>query len=324
VGHLLKFAGGAWTCSADTGSATPGGSDSNVQYKSGASLAGSTGIKLDGTTIISRKEKVTSLAGDTTLGDHNVIAATVGAPGITLTLPAASSTTVGSYTIIIVDTGAGNLTLAPNGTDKINGVNASKARTGQFSGFNVTLIDGTNGWRVEETFTSMTKTLQVDAALCNGSTPYPGFDLPASNPAVPTCLTGTNTQQATLDYADSANTFAEFSLMLPTGWVLGIDADLYWLVTASGGSNAVKWTVATGCEAVAESYDVAYNTAQTITTNVGSNNNLTKSSQTSITTTGCAAGEEMHLKVGRDTTDTFTGTARLKKVVLTMRIVPQP
>jgi hypothetical protein len=102
-----------------------------------------------------------------------------------------------------------------------------------------------------------------------------------------------------------------------------MDIDLYWLVTASGGSNAVKWNVYTGCEATGASYDATFNSAQTITTSVGSNNNLTDSQQTAITLTGCSAGNEMHIKIERDTTDTFTGTARLKTIVLTVRITPQ-
>jgi hypothetical protein len=325
TGHILSVANGDFTCSADSaGAGAPAGSDGNTQYKSGAAFAGSTGMNLDGTTILSVKNKVTALSTNTTLGAHNVIAATVGAGGITLTLPAAASTTVGHYSIVIVDTGTGNLTLAPNGTDKLNGVNASKARTGQFGGFQVDLIDGTNGWWVSELYNSLTKTIQVDAALCNNATAYPGLDLPTANAPTPTCLTGGNTQQGVLDYADGADSSAQFSLMLPTGWVLGIDADVYWLVTASGGSNAVKWTLATGCGATGETYNSTFNAAQTVTTNVLANDLLTKSSQASITTTGCAAGEEMHVKIGRDTTDTFTGTARLKKVVLTARIIPQP
>jgi hypothetical protein len=326
IGHLLSILSGNGTCSADAsgGGASPGGSDSYAQYKSSTSFAGTSGLKLDGTTIIALKNKVTAVSTNTTLGDHNFVAATVGAGGITVTLPSAASTTVSRYTIAIVDAGVGNLTLAPNGTDKLNGVNASKVRTGQFSGYTVDLVDSSNGWWVTETYTSLTKTVQVDLATCTNVTAYASVDLPTTNAPTPNCLTGSNTQQATLDFADSANQTAQFSLLLPTGWVLGIDFDLYWLVTTGGGSNAVKTTVATGCGATTESYDVAFNTAQTITTNVAANNILAKSSQASITTTGCAPGEEMHVQVGRDVTDTSTAVARYKKVVLTMRVVPQP
>jgi len=81
--------------------------------------------------------------------------------------------------------------------------------------------------------------------------------------------------------------------------------------SASGGANAVKWTVQTACSADAATYDTAFNAAQTITTNVAANNIQTVSSQATVTVTGCAVDNVMNFKIGRDTSDTFTGTARL-------------
>jgi hypothetical protein len=225
---------------------------------------------------------------------------------------------------VIVDAGTANLTISPNGTDKVNGVNSSKARTGQFSGFMIDLIDATNGWLVRETMTYLTKTAMIDVALCNNATAFPALDLPTANAPTPTCLTGSNTQQGALDFADSAIQTAQLSLILPPGWVLGIDLDVYWLVTTGGGVGAAKWMVSTGCGSMTESYDVAFNTAQTLAaTNLQANNIMTKSTQTGLTLTGCAAGEEMHLKIGHDNTDTSTATLRLRKLVLTLRVIPQ-
>lgn len=149
------------------------------------------------------------------------------------------------------------------------------------------------------------------AAGCNNSTAAPAFDLPVTQAPTPNCLTGTNVQKATLDYDDSVNEFSQFDMALPHTWTGAIDINLKWLVTATGGANAVKWTVQTACSADAATYDTAFNAAQTITTNVAANNIQTVSSQATVTVTGCAIDNVMNFKIGRDTTDTFTGTARL-------------
>jgi hypothetical protein len=101
------------------------------------------------------KDKVIALSANTALGAHNVVFATIGAGGITLTLPSAASTTVGSYRIIIADTGVGNLTLAPNGTDKINGINSSVTKTGQYTGLEALWISTTDGWFVRQLVVSV-------------------------------------------------------------------------------------------------------------------------------------------------------------------------
>ena len=107
------------------------------------------------------------------------------------------------------------------------------------------------------------------------------------------------------------NEFSQFDMALPHTWTGAIDINLKWLVSASGGANAVKWTVQTACSADAATYDTAFNAAQTITTNVAANNIQTVSSQATVTVTGCAVDNVMNFKIGRDTSDTFTGTARL-------------
>ena len=126
------------------------GTQYNIPYyaATGTRLSAGTAITLSSTAILSKKDAVTVVAVDTTLGVHNVVYATIGSGGITLTLPAASSTTVGHYMIVIADTGAGNLTLAPNGSDNINGTNTSITKTGQLNGFDVLWISSSAGWYV--------------------------------------------------------------------------------------------------------------------------------------------------------------------------------
>jgi len=114
----------------------------------GGVLSPSTAQTLSASSILTRKDAVTAVAVNTTLGAHNVVQVTVGSSGVTLTLPAAATTTVGSYRLIIADTGVGLLTLAPTGTDKLNGVNAPLTKTGQYRGFEALWLSATDGWYV--------------------------------------------------------------------------------------------------------------------------------------------------------------------------------
>lgn len=215
--------------------------------------------------------------------------------------------TSGNFATTLTVTGITNVTLPTSGT--LIAADGTKTLTN-------TTLDGDAGTGNHLTISNFATFI---AAGCNNATAAPGFDLPTSNAPTANCLTGSNAQQGTLDFSDSANQSAQFAFPLPGDWTGNIDADLYWLVTTGGGSNAVKWTIATACSASAATYDTAFNTAQTITTNVGSNNNVTVSTQTAITTTGCSANNWMHLKIGRDTTDTSTATIRLLGVRLKIR-----
>jgi len=96
--------------------------------------------------------------------------------------------------------------------------------------------------------------------------------------------------------------------------------DIAWLVTAGGAANTVKFTVATACSAAGATFDPTFNAANTITSaTVGANNALNLTSQTAITMTGCAAGNVLHVKFGRDNTDTSTATVRVLNVAFTIR-----
>jgi hypothetical protein len=162
--------------------------------------------------------------------------------------------------------------------------------------------------------------VQVPAAGCNSATSSPNWDLPATNAPVANCLTGTNTQQGTADFDDTAARTMQTWLALPPGWAGSVDVDVTWLVTAGGGANTVKFTVATACSAAGATFDAAFNAANTITSGtVAANNALNITSQTAISMTGCAAGNILHVKFGRDNTDTSTATVRVLNVAFTIR-----
>ncbi len=161
----------------------------------------------------------------------------------------------------------------------------------------------------------------LPAAGCNGTVAGPIWDLPSASPAVAACITGTNTQKGVLDFADGSNLSAQITYKLPSTWTGAIDANIKWLSATITGD--VVWQIATICVADAETDDPAFNTASTvIDTTKGTTNQTNDAAITGVTTTGCAAGELMHVKIFRDSahaSDTMAGTARLIGVELVIR-----
>lgn len=162
----------------------------------------------------------------------------------------------------------------------------------------------------------------IRAARCDNATASaPDWSFPTTNPAVPACNTGTNTQKGTLDFADSASLSAQTEILLPADLTGTIDARLYWFTSAT--TNSVVWQLATICVADAETGDPAFNTASTVTDAAkGTTLQYNTASITTLTITGCAAGEVLYLKVLRDAahaSDTLAATARLVGLELTYR-----
>lgn len=237
---------------------------------------------------------------------------------------------------LTITTSTGTLTIA-------NGKTATVNNSLTFAGTDSTVMTfpGTSGTVVtaDSTVTKTNLTLDVEgtgnlittlsvidfpAAGCSNTTATSFWDLPTSTPAVAACVSGTNTQKAYLDFADTSGGFsAQTGFRLPADFTGTADAKLTWLTTATSGN--VKWSLSTICVATdaTETDDPAFNTASTVTTAAaGVASRLQTSSLTSITITGCAAGEFMHVKVfrdGNDAADTISATARLVGVQLVLR-----
>jgi hypothetical protein len=156
------------------------------------------------------------------------------------------------------------------------------------------------------------------AATCNNATASPVWDLPTSNAPLPSCNTGTNVQEGTLQFADASN--AQIGFALPEDWTGAIDFKIYFFDVSTAGT--VIFNVATACTPVNGSVtdDTAFNTADALgTVTLGATSNaLWVASKTGVNTTGCAAGNDMRMKITR-VTDTAIFTAHVIKAQVTIR-----
>ena len=163
------------------------------------------------------------------------------------------------------------------------------------------------------------------AAGGTAAAPYLLWNTLATNAPTPTCAAGV-TETTLLDcYATFPDSDGDYSLQvpffLPSDWTGNIDLKLKWKAAATSGD--VVWQATMVCRADAEINDAAFNSANTVTdTAKGTTLQLNDASITSMTTTGCSAGELATLKVFRNRTngsDTITGTVLLEGVEVTLR-----
>lgn len=165
-------------------------------------------------------------------------------------------------------------------------------------------------------------TIWIPAAWCQNTTPTTLWNLPATDPAVAACLTGTNTIFGTLDYADGGNALsAQWPLVFFSSQVSTVDIDIKWITSATSGN--VVWQVATGCMGNGFTVDPAFNTASTVTDAAdGTANQFNTAIITTLTINNCSAGGLGVLKVLRDPAngaDTIGATARLLGITVTYR-----
>jgi hypothetical protein len=164
--------------------------------------------------------------------------------------------------------------------------------------------------------------LSLPAATCDaGAAALTGWNAKTGEPAVATCVEGTNITYGQADYADGSSLTQQGSFRLPADWTGTIDLQLYWKTDATSGN--VVWQVSTVCVADAETVDPAFNAAQTITDAAkGTTLQLNTASLSSVTTTGCAAGELFFYKIlrtGAHGSDSLSATASLVSVEWTFR-----
>jgi hypothetical protein len=124
----------------------------------------------------------------------------------------------------------------------------------------------------------------------------------------------------TLNFDQSTDEYAQWSLAMPSDWDAGtVTATFYW--SAGGGTGNVVWGLQGRTYGNGVSLDSAWGTAQTVTDTRGANDTLYITGSTSaITLTGAGSSELAQFRCYRDAnsgSDTLTADARLHGIMIT-------
>lgn len=158
--------------------------------------------------------------------------------------------------------------------------------------------------------------LQLPVAGCNGGTAALMWDTPTGNAATAPTAACNDTgaiQRPTASFAGGAVNGFEYTFTLPADWDSGtaVEFIIRYVATAASPTGNVEWDVSTVCRAAGESWDGSFNAAQTITDAQAAQYVLNDATQASLTTTGCAAGEDMTVRIERDGTNDSSNDAAL-------------
>ena len=157
-----------------------------------------------------------------------------------------------------------------------------------------------------------------EPALCQSSAASVIVGVPVTS-AAPTAVCATigsagSNQTALLQFVDTTLIEIGGHFRLPADWTGNIDLDLFWRTTATTGN--VIWSIRVFCVADGETLiSPTIGTQQDITDAAkGTASQINTASQAAVTTTGCAADEELFWLLHRDGTaagDTIAATADL-------------
>lgn len=180
---------------------------------------------------------------------------------------------------------------------------------------------------VEDTGNIVTTVSEINLPFvgCQGTGGSLLWDTLATNAPTATCSAGSTNSNMMRGVADFPDSDGDFSIQLPI-WLPGdlsgnIDASFLWRAGATTGD--VVWQLQTACTTDNELDDVAWNTAQTVAdTANGTANRLNLATISNVTQTGCAAGEQLRMRVLRNRThasDSITGVVSLANFKLKIR-----
>ncbi len=214
----------------------------------------------------------------------------------------ASNTSTGASTIAI--NGAAAVTLEKPTVLGLTAIGPNDIYAGQI--YTVTKTSG-SVYQISPTPGVKLHKIWTQAAECNNATAGSAWDLPTSAAPTPACLTGTHTQQGVLGFADTDS--AQWEFFLPTDVLISAGFTSRIVFTSTSTSGTVIFNIAFSCSAPGATDDAAFNTATAYTMVTQSTANVVQDPQaTAITTTGCAAGDYIHVKIAR-ATDTAGDTA---------------
>lgn len=316
---LCIDSGAAWTSASGSASATAvdgitfeltGIADGNVLCYDGVSdnrveacQSGITSrVDSDGTVVLASTDR-----GKLVLSGH----ATANAVSI---VQANTAGFEAGYSTYFCTTSTGLSTITP-ATSSINGALTLTLAQRDCA---IIISDGTNyhAFVAQKTLVGF---IDMDAATCVGATATNNLDdSPTLTEPAAACISATSTTYGVSSFDDATDEGYQAKFYLPADWTGAIDIDFIWHGTATTG--AVAWAAQTGCVADAEVFSLTFNTASvTSDTAKGTANQANVASLTSVSTTGCAAGELMFLQVYRDGngtggTDDFSGDAHLVKI----------
>lgn len=299
---------GAWV-------ALGGGGGGTVTVVGGGSLTSTALVTGGGTTTVQTVSATATLDSSGNISTPGSLSAGVGssvAGTFTTTEGTAPSLVANSFSIYSpTDVAVGGLAFVLPGT----------------AGSGILTVTNSSGVMTIGTPGPLSYKFYFASAGCNNTTASSFWDLPTATPAVPACVTGTNTQKGVLDFPDTAGGFsAQTNFLLPSDFTSTIDATIIWSTTATTGN--IEWSLSSICTATnaTETDDPAFNTPSTVVTAApGIANRIQTSTITGLTITGCAAGEFLHLRIfrdGNDAQDTIAATARLFGIEITTRRTP--
>jgi hypothetical protein len=249
---------------------------------------------VDGTSIVSKKDKVTAVSADTVLDQHNVVYVTTGGVNRVITLPDSTAATAGKYVVIKADSGTGSVVLTPTGTDTLNGVNGSQSVSKQWEMLEATLVSA-NGWHVVTGRRTNLSNFFFKAARCQNATVSSdwSWDSGSSVGPVPDCAV---TPRGILTYEDGARS-AEQLWNLPSDASGVVTAVVYWGTGSTSGN--VVWQVATSCGGVGDAITTPSSYVAGITA-VQAAQYTIATTAVLLAPTGCVAGDMMVFRVKRD------------------------
>lgn len=185
------------------------------------------------------------------------------------------------------------------------------------------VFDGTTGAVTKETIdltsadVNVTRTIPVMITLagCPDGTAVSALDRPGNGATVPTatCLDAGTVEQPYLSFSGSAVNSGTLHLQVPPQFssLTSASFELLYASAAASPTGNVEWDISTLCRAVTEAIDASYNTAQTITDAVAAQNIRNLATQSSLTMTGCAPGEDLYILISRDGTNDTNNDAAL-------------
>ena len=157
--------------------------------------------------------------------------------------------------------------------------------------------------------------VEYTAAVCQNATASLGVSTPTSNAPTPICITGTNTQLGAAQFTATGQSM-QGRFMLPDDWVSGSGNDLMFRWRDVGTTGNTVWKLETKC--ASDSGAVvpdSWNTGQTQSTAAQGTTLFTNSATLStVTTTGCSAGNLLLWRVSLDSSTTSTGNHDLLSV----------